>query len=136
VPPRRRAGARAVGAGALAAALVLSAGACGDDQPAFCGDLEAAADLQELSDALSGGDLTVARAEARRLDDLAGRAPSEVRPDLLALTGAVVDVVELLDGGEPGGTGAEALNRRLAELDRRSTAVEDWALRTCGLQLR
>jgi hypothetical protein len=128
--------ARRVALGAALSATLLAPAACGDDQPGFCAPFAEVVELEALTTALGAGDLEVARAEARRLDDLADQAPAEIRPDLAALTGAVVDIVELLEAEDPPGRGAEALNERLAELDRRAIAVEDWALENCGLRLR
>ena len=94
----------------------------------------------------------MARAEARRLSDLAATAPSELRSDLEELAAAVGEIVDLLaaeaeaaaapeDDDEATRPPAdvirqrEELNRRAGELDQRSRRVSDWARRECGLEL-
>jgi hypothetical protein len=115
---------------------------CTDGTPDFCGSLRANADLEALAEALSAQDLERASAEARRLTDLAQEAPTEVRGDLVALTDAVVDVVDLLVEDQQGAGGSSEAERRraqlnddLGELDERSQRVSAWALRECGLRL-
>ncbi len=127
--------------GAIAVLLVTSTG-CSDGTPAFCDSLRANADLAALARALDAGDLEVAAAEARRLSDLAGDAPPEIRADLSALGDAVVEIVDLL-GEEASGEGdagelerrRDRLNDDLGELDQRSRRVTTWALEECGLRL-
>jgi hypothetical protein len=134
----------------LAALLATLLVACGDGTSEFCGPLAEAADLGALGDALREDDLDTARAEAERLADLAGTAPSEIRADLVALADSVVDIVDLLEdeqragGTEGDGSGIsaaqverqrEALNDSFGQLDRRSTRVTTWAARECGLEL-
>lgn len=129
--------------GALAVLVVTTAvAACTDGTPAFCGPLREQADLAELADALDSGDLEVASAEARRLADLAGDAPPEIRSDLEELADAVVELVELLADERVGTGDADDIERRrarlneeLAELDQRSERVSEWASTECGLRL-
>lgn len=130
--------ARAVAVVAVAAVSL----SCTDGTPEFCGSLRANADLEALAEALSAQDLERASAEARRLADLAEEAPTEVRGDLVALTDAVVDVVDLLVEDRQGAGGSSDAERRraqlnddLGELDERSQRVSTWALRECGLRL-
>lgn len=146
-PGRRPPAARALLAAAVAA--VLPAAACGDGTPAFCSPLAEVSDLDALAAALDRGDLDGAGAEARRLQALAGDAPSEIRADFRALADAVVDIVGLLENDERVAAGdadgaagpatvertREELNERLGELDRRSLRVATWASRECGLDL-
>ena len=120
--------------------LVVAAG-CGDGTPKFCDSLARQADMARLSAALDAGDLPKARREANRFSKLAEEAPDEVRPDLKALASGVADVVGILEADEAGGDPAalerqrEELNNRLAELGRRSTSVQTWASRECGIDL-
>ena len=132
----RRAAALVVGL-----ALVTAAAACGDGTPKFCDSLARQSDVARLSAALDAGDLPKARREAARFSKLAEEAPDEVRPDLKALASGVSDVVGILEADKAGGDPAalerqrEELNNRLAELGRRSTSVQTWASRECGIDL-
>ncbi|MFM7064401.1 MAG: hypothetical protein ACKO04_13050 [Actinomycetes bacterium] len=130
------------GAATAGIALLVMVGAgCGDGTPAFCEPLSRQADMARLSAALDAGDLAKAQREAARFARLAEEAPDEVRPDLKALASGVADVVEVLQADAAGGDPAaverqrEELNTRLAELGRRSTSVQTWASRECGLEL-
>ena len=130
-------------ASALAVVIVLAAVAvgCGDGTPKFCDSLARQADMGRLSSALDAGDLPKARREAARFSKLAEEAPDEVRPDLKALASGVSDVVRILEADKAGGDPAalerqrEELNNRLSELGRRSTSVQTWASRECGIDL-
>ena len=131
----RRAVAALVGFGVVAVG-------CGDGAPAFCEDLREQSDLGELAEALERGDLDDARAEAEQLDDLARSAPEDIEADLTALTSAVVELVGLLRTDPVDPDEASELDRRraelddeLAELDRASQAVSEWALSECGFRL-
>ena len=132
---------RRVAAAALVLALAGAAAACGDGTPAFCEPLARQADMARLSTALDAGDLGKARREAARFARLAEQAPDEVRPDLTALAAGVADIVDILEADAAGGDPAaierrrEELNTRLAELGRRSTSVQTWASRECGIDL-
>ena len=132
---------RRVASTALTVVLVLAAVACGDGTPKFCTPLARQADMARLSAALEAGDLGKARREAGRFARLAEQAPDEVRPDLKALAGGVADIVEILQDDAAGSDPAaierrrEELNTRLAELGRRSTSVQTWASRECGIDL-
>lgn len=128
-------------AGALAVAATTAA--CSDGTPAFCTPLAEVADLGELSDAIERGDLDVAANEARRLVDLAEDAPPEIRADLTAIGGAVVDLVELVAEEQRAADltagdltrRRERLNAELSRMDERSDRVSRWARRECGLEL-
>jgi len=122
--------------------LGLVGAGCSDGTPEFCESLRRSADLSALGEALDAGDLDNATAEALRLADLADEAPAELRTDLTQLADAVVDIVDLV-GDEASGTSdaseierrRDQLNQDLAELDRRSERVSNWALTECGLRL-
>jgi hypothetical protein len=126
----------------MAVVVAIGVVGCTDGTPAFCTSLRDNAELGQLADALDAGKLDVASAEARRLQDLAGDAPPEIRADLEALGDAVVQIVDLLADEQSGSGDAgelerrrERLNAELAELDQRSERVSDWALQECGLRL-
>lgn len=84
-----------VGALCLLSATAPTLG-CGDGRPAFCDQLQEVSSLRSLRTAIEQGDLSDARAEARRLREVADDAPPEVRSRFRALAGAVNDLVELL----------------------------------------
>lgn len=127
----------------MVAVAVIAVVGCGDGRPAFCGPLSESADLDGLVDALDSGDLDRAAEEADALRQLAGDAPAEVRDDLVTLSDAVVEVVELLGRqADPGADAAETERRRerlnadLAEMSERTDRVQRWTVRECGFDLR
>jgi hypothetical protein len=129
--------------GALAVvALLLSS--CGDGQPEYCQDLAKGADMAALTKALDAQDLAAARTAASDFRELATSAPSDIRPDMEDLAGAVTDIVGLLSAERTAGPGAdpaeveqrrEDLNQRLGGLSTTGSRVEDWASRNCGISL-
>lgn len=70
--------------------------ACSDGTPAFCGDLSKAQQLDGVVSALKENNLKKASSEAKNLQDLASKAPSDIRSDLAALADGVVDIIDLV----------------------------------------
>lgn len=131
--------------------MVMFIAACGDGRPGFCDDLAKSATMSSLSKALQTQNLDRARTAAKEFSGLADAAPSDIRPDMQDLAGAVTDVVDLLaaernavpgagSDGQGDATAVEQqrlrLNNRLADLSATSAKVQRWASEQCGIDLR
>lgn len=137
---------------AVAVCFAMVAGtlsACTDRTEVYCDELAKQADLSALVAALNSKDLPRATDEARKLGELADRAPQEIRVDMQALAQSVLDIVALLKADQKqapnssveGDSSAQVdqdrnqLNRRFDDLDVRSARVSRWASEKCGLKL-